>query len=151
MPQFMSNVDHPKPLCFVVGNPFCTLHTTSGRWVPVGDECLLCLSRMRTVPAQLFKVRKALFLTERTDSETIQTLAPICSEWGWLIFSPFVCVNPFYNQSRREEGDRPKHSPWPVRATSQTLSDRGSDDPTQKQWLAGTGSKRVASVFSSKS
>lgn len=45
---------------------------------------------MGTAPSQLCKVRKALFLTEWTDLEIIQTLAPIYSEW--LVFFRHLSV-----------------------------------------------------------
>lgn len=62
---------------------------------------------MGTVPAQL-KVRKALFLTERTDLEIFQTLALIYSEWGRLIFFLHVSVFiPFVIKAGgRREADR---------------------------------------------
>lgn len=61
---------------------------------------------MGIVPAQL-KVIKALFLTERTDLEIIQTLAPIYSEWDPLIFFHLSVLIPFViTAGERREADK---------------------------------------------
>lgn len=62
---------------------------------------------MLTVPAQLLKPRKTLFLSESIDLEIIQNLAQIHSEWDWLVF--LLCLSfsiPFVIKAdgRRETG-----------------------------------------------